>query len=183
MKRLIVASGCIVALAAAFSTASGELAAKETARVAVETGGCLYCADAPELGCVGDEHDAWEGGGGVELLGTGRWARAGGPHSTQSNCKPGTCDTKHGPCQEVSSANDDKARAAIDGGDAGAVSRLLRESSGRVVVNAERAAVQVLGCDGEMLSHLPVSQALLAVLLDDREISAALNIGAIGVEN
>jgi len=127
-----------------------------------EDAGCLFCDDAPEMGCSGDEHHAYVGQSGL-----GPWARAGGPH-TVTVCRSGSCDTKHGDCTLAQGSSRtfgkdiEMVRGTIERGDPAAIAGILKQFPQRVVVNVERSAIQVLGCTGEVAAHIPLSNALVA---------------------
>jgi len=47
---------------------------------------------------------------------------------------------------------------------AGELIRRIQESGGRVEFNRDRAAIQVQGCSGEIVAHLPLDEPTVAAL-------------------
>ena len=166
MKRLAYLVALVVATAGLILDLPSASAAAVTSSAVLDDGeaGCLFCTNGEPIFCAPDEHHAYPGQSGL-----GTWARAGGAHNG-SPCKDGSCETKHGPCALAKAGGStfetdlELVRSSIDSGDPAAVSRLLLRFAGRVVVNVERSAVQVLGCTGGVVAHLPISNTLVASL-------------------
>jgi len=57
----------------------------------------------------------------------------------------------------------------VDSGDEEALYRMLSDFPEKAVLNLERRAVQITGCDGELVAHLPLEHSVL-----DRAVSASL---------
>jgi hypothetical protein len=95
-----------------------------------------------------------------------------GPHSWA----PGYCYYYHPPScangavlREGLDATEltDLLASAVATKNAAELLRLTEESSDLVRVNAERSAIQVLGCDLRVFGHIPVDKDLVQVLLAD----------------
>ncbi len=121
----------------------------------------LLCSDAPHW-CNEGEHDAWwYGTGGPHNWGDGR-------HSVSNPCWDGTCDEKHGGCEETFAMGDfDTLREGLMNEDPVRVRRAL-DAMGETfaALDAETSAIRVLGCDGHLVAYFPVSAAVLDVLAE-----------------
>jgi hypothetical protein len=80
-------------------------------------------------------------------------------------CRP--CDRIHGSCSQLTSEDD--VIGAIKAFDAASVRRLLESSAGSLTVNYERRALQLFGCSGEVILHVPLSDDLLLSLAEQEQ--------------
>jgi hypothetical protein len=91
--------------------------------------------------CDADEHDAWDTSPAFY-----RWTRNGGVHAFPEDCRPGTCDTKHGPScltAPVEPEDLDAVRQSLLSGDVDALTALVAANT-RIIVNRKRSAIQVM---------------------------------------
>lgn len=122
----------------------------------------LYCNDGPFY-CAETDHDAWDAGSGYNA----GWGE-GGRHAIGSRCWPGTCQEEH-PCglafhfEVVDYERLRVALLAADGPAARAALATLGPSAAKF--NARRSAIQLIGCNGDVVAHLPVTQIVAASLL------------------
>lgn len=87
-------------------------------------------------------------------------------------CGPGTCDNPQDPdvnhqvcVRPTSTAFSLPAlQDAVEKGDVVRVAALLRDGGDAVEVNFARSAIQVVGCQGGIVAHLPVAAEQLAAL-------------------
>lgn len=118
--------------------------------------GCVDCSACWSEGQLGNK--AWNGDE------TSVHERGGGTHS--SCITTGGCSTQHPPeCVPETSpgAALDALDSALSEGDVSTVERLLRESEGQFVVSSQRNAVQGLGCEGQIIAHIPLGDLSVAV--------------------
>jgi hypothetical protein len=125
----------------------------------------LACWDGP---CDPGEHDAFD------TLDPGTWdaIRNGGAHHTEPLCRSGTCDTKHGPlpCDPYVDLPQGRVdvlqalRVAVLASDPETVAQIIAHGGDRVALNASRSAVQVTGCRGGIVAHLPLSADFLGLV-------------------
>jgi hypothetical protein len=80
-----------------------------------------------------------------------------GPHY-DFNCYEGTCDDEHEACTPEAEGLE-QLRTALATADVVAAAAVIAEHEGTVAVNAARSAVQVSNCSGEVVAHLPISNA------------------------
>ncbi len=130
---------------------------------------CIGCENQP--GCPAGYHDAWEGG-------PGSWDRAGGAHLSEPYCWSGSCQTKHGPCDlegELTTAALDALTASIAAQDIDGIGEFLDAHARQVAVNAARSAMQLKGCTGGVIAHLPMSGDLISAVaaLHEEALDAA----------
>jgi hypothetical protein len=115
--------------------------------------------------CDADEHDAWD-----TTPAFYRWTRNGGVHAFPEDCRPGTCDTTHGPScltgAPVEYEHFDALRQSLLTGDVPALTDLVT-SSARITVNRKRSAIQVLNCQGAVVMHLPAAQRIIDAMSSD----------------
>lgn len=83
-----------------------------------------------------------------------------GYHDTY--CYSGTCDQKHPSCNNLIAQAD--VREAAFTGNAKRLAALVREN--REKVQLERGALQFLGCDGEVVAHIPLPAEITAMALE-----------------
>lgn len=156
MKRILL--GGIVALgaAAAVGNRTPELAAA-VATPFIENGSCiLLCVDTPAY-CSPQDHDAW-------WFEYGGYEYRDGYHSINDPCWIGTCHDKHPPCEPdwLTVENLEALRNAIADEDVVAFGQIIDVMGDTAVrVDHERSAVQLLGCDGSPLAHIPLSTSLV----------------------
>lgn len=125
----------------------------------------LHCWEGP---CDSGEHDAFD-----SLL-QEEWdaIRNGGAHLSSPLCRTGSCDTKHGPlpCEPVVDLPQGQVdlletlRVAIRDGDPQTVAEIVKYAPDRAILNLERSAVQVTGCRGGMVAHMPLADRFLALV-------------------
>jgi transcription elongation factor len=109
-----------------------------------------------------------EGGGG----GYGHSFQSGGytyacePNSCHINWQSGTCSCCHGSCYLVEDVKDAVAAARV-----GDNSTMLKTGAitqaAQIRYNAKRQAIQVVGCDGNVIAHFPVTTRAAAILSAD----------------
>jgi len=134
----------------------------ETVSVPFVSGtGCdIDCTD-DEPYCAGGEHDAWDTHPNFYF-----WTRNGGAHAFPWDCRPGACDTMHGPycplpgLDPMTNAQLEELRTSILSEDVWALSAMVAARSGEVKVNLQRSAIQLVNCDGDVFMHLPIALAL-----------------------
>jgi hypothetical protein len=122
----------------------------------------LMCWE-PFEACEEGEHDAFDSA----MPSTWNAVRNGGAHVTQPLCRTGTCATHHGPlpCLIVELPGVDvlaTIQKALISDDAPVIARLISAAPKRIVLNVSRSALQVVGCSGGIVAHMPVSADLMA---------------------
>ena len=120
---------------------------------ALET--CVDCSNCGENGNKAFPGDA-----------TSWFEVGGGPHST---CyETGSCSLKHPPTCNISLALTaqllEEVRAAVAAGKEAEVRLLLQHHSAQLSFVEERGAVQVLGCNDQVVAHFPLTHAIVASL-------------------
>lgn len=88
--------------------------------------------------------------------------RGGGLHDEPYE---GSCEEKHPQCSP-SFASVDEIREVIEGGDLKGLRTLLEKENTRIYVAAERGALQVVGCRGDVVAHLRIPPRMQALLAD-----------------
>jgi hypothetical protein len=58
----------------------------------------------------------------------------------------------------------DEITERVLGGNGEVIASLLREHADEMLLNAERQAVQILGCRGELRAHIPLQSAQMEYL-------------------
>jgi hypothetical protein len=123
---------------------------------ALETDNCVSCLSVVgEQSCPPDYHYAWDGE-------NDPWTRNGGAH-LDGLCRSGTCDTTHGPlCDFEGEGFGDDLATLASSSSAARIADLTGSYPGRILLNRQRSAVQLTGCDGLVIRHIPVSRDVLA---------------------
>jgi hypothetical protein len=96
----------------------------------------------------------------------------GGFHN--ETCNSGTCDTIHGMCCCNEEDSDFDMAAALDdvaalqevlmAGDADGLAYLVNRGSEVIRVEAERSAIQVVNCSGDVVAHFPLSAEMFTAV-------------------
>lgn len=154
----------LIGALAALSILADRSPAGATVVTAPATSDCVWCHE----DCPVGQHTA--GNSGMSL--PSEWTRNGGAH-TGGDCFSGTCDTKHGPtpCDEgggtvIPEGASDALLASLSDRDVDAFKRIGASFPNSIIVNADRAAVQIIGCRGAVVAHLPVDPTFIRELMD-----------------
>jgi hypothetical protein len=155
----------VLALGAPLSPTHDLVIASETLATPIPASSAFACdVDCSEQSCLDGEHDAWD-----TTPAFYRWTRNGGAHSG-GQCFEGTCDTKHGPeCQlegegNVTNAEMEDLRRSILSSNKERVAAFLAAHPRRAHLNLDRAALQLLNCNGSVTLHMPIPGPLLQTL-------------------
>jgi hypothetical protein len=122
---------------------------------------CLLCVD--DCGQQEDQHYAWD-----EEFVSEDYYRNGGAHIGEPYCRSNICDVKHGPwpCTETLAMSDvEGLRAAVQAGDSRQIARFLVKDK-HVQLNVPRSALQLLGCQGSVVEHHPLTAGLVDAILE-----------------
>lgn len=108
-----------------------------------------------------NEHIAVDGGSTNE--------RGGGAHFPTAFA--GLCADKHPGCDiETNDENlaslTERIRGAVQAADLASLKTLLESSGGTVYIAAERSAVQIVGCRGDIVAHVRIPSDLSSLLTD-----------------
>jgi hypothetical protein len=144
--------------AIAAPTSAVVLPASVSVPISVGEDDCaLLCDDGP-TGCQPSEHDAYEA-----EESDPEWWRAGGKHPAPPNhCFGDSCDEKHGGCTTIPPLAFEQLRSAIQGVDTRGMGAVLAAHADHVLFNQERSAIQVLGCSGATVVHIPLPERVAA---------------------
>jgi hypothetical protein len=91
-------------------------------------------------------------------------------HPDAFECNPGTCaapeDDEHEPCYRPTSTafSIGALNDAVALGDLSQMVHLIQAGGGIVEMNVARSALQVIGCEGAVIAHIPVRQELFSRL-------------------
>lgn len=81
-------------------------------------------------------------------------------NSCHSDWQPYDCYARHWECGAALRTDEVKAAlAAAASGDGGALRQAMARAPEAVRFNRDRGALQVLGCGGEVIAHLPLGEA------------------------
>jgi hypothetical protein len=79
-------------------------------------------------------------------------------------CASGSCCVKHTDCYQPCDGGFLALHSAWEQNDVGTIDRLIQASDGRATLNLARQAVQVYGCDGLIMAHMPLREDVVAAL-------------------
>jgi hypothetical protein len=129
----------------------------------------VYCQEPQD--CEPGWHDAWDPPPSPNAT------RNGGAHIV-AECREGTCDVMHGPLcggfggDGFSAVELETLRAFLARGDAAGMHAILAQHAESIMLNADRSAIQVLSCAGDVVAHLPATKRLVAALIKARGTGA-----------
>jgi hypothetical protein len=168
--QVIVATMLTLTIVFWWSTGSAKLSAYPEAVALPVAPGTMEACELMcwEGACDSNEHDAFDS------LDPEQWdaIRNGGAHVGPPLCRTGTCDTMHGPlpCDPYVGLPQgpvhvlEALRLAILESDSRMVAEIVEHASGRVSLNTARSAVQVTGCRGGIVAHMPLSADFLRLV-------------------
>jgi hypothetical protein len=145
LRRII---GAVIALAILVIVAPAELVAQAT------TQGKAWCAECPD--CPFNKH-ALVSEGDDEVIG-----------QSHDCTTPGSCEGVHSPCSAFA-ALDTPAKleiylARVQQASRDALVPLVSELGDYAVLNVGRGALQIFGCSGQVVAHLPLDEAKATLL-------------------
>ena len=145
-----LAAMTLVVIALAVVTASSA------ARSVGNSDTCVVCT---EVWCESGFHDAWDDNWVPE-----QWYRNGGAHLSEPLCREYSCDTRHGPypCSiEGAPTAEELAELDMEPGDdrlSAVAERLMAHHPTLVVFKESRSALQVIGCQGNVIRHVSLTE-------------------------
>lgn len=160
MRRAVFVMSALVIVGLALLPQRSAVTARELDVLSTPIAEGNDCIDCSEI-CSSGYHDAWDNG-------YDEWFRNGGAHSLDDRCKSGSCDTKHGPYPcgiegLMSSVELESLRISMAQGDVVAISKLMMRHR-QISLNVSRSAIQVAGCRGAIIAHIPVAGGTVADL-------------------
>jgi hypothetical protein len=137
----------------------------------------LHCEDGEDIGCAIGEHDAWNSDLYRDSM------RRGGSHPLGQPCWEGSCEDMHdkGQCiiwvaePLITSGEVDKLRTALAQRDIRQVGMLVAAHPHQILINSERAAVQVVRCSGTVIASIPVPRQLINSLARSESSEVSLS--------